>query len=268
MGSRRKFLKDSIVLSGLAGVSRGIAEPFGQSATLAAGSAKNIVVSLDGPIKTLAEARDAARHQRASGKTGPITISIRAGVYYLPEALVLGPEDSDTIWEAARGEHPVMSGGRLISGWSKAGPHVWTADSPGAYFTQLFVGGRRGTRARTPNYGFFRVDGASSQNKPFQVRYRGDDIKAEWADREDVEVVAFLAWSDVRMPIVKVDKEAHLATLGSDPSPSSREMDARFPSPMRIWSELQSLRLHWSGWFLLRVILTRASLCAMSCSEV
>ncbi len=230
MGSRREFLREVVVLSGLAGVFGAIAEPLGRAASLATvtSSVQEIVISPDGPIKTLNEARDAVRTQRRSGKTGPITITIRSGVYYLSETLVLGPEDSDTIWEAPQGEHPVISGGRVISGWTAAGPHVWTANALGAYFTQLFVDGRRGTRARIPNSGFFRVEGPSSQNKPFQVRYRGDDIKAEWADRDDVEVVAFLAWSDVRMPIVKVDKETHLATLGSDPSPSSREMDARY----------------------------------------
>jgi parallel beta-helix repeat protein len=230
MGSRREFLKEVIVLSGLAGAFGGIAEPLARAATLATvtSSGQEIVVSPDGPIKTLSQARDAVRTQRRLGKTGPITITIRSGVYYLPETLVLGPEDSDTIWEAHQGERPVISGGLVISGWTKAGPKVWTANAPVAYFTQLFVDGRRGTRARTPNYGFFRVDGPTSQNKPFQLRYRGDDIKAEWADRDDVEVVAFVAWSDVRMPIVKVDKETHLATLGSDPSPSSREVDARY----------------------------------------
>jgi parallel beta-helix repeat protein len=230
MDSRREFLKEVIILSGLAGVSGAIPESLRQADALSTVTSpvQKIVVSPDGPIKTLTEARDAMRAQRRSGKTGPITITIRAGVYYLPETLVLDQQDSDTIWEAPQGEHPVISGGRVISGWTKAAGHVWTANAPGAYSTQLFVGGRRGTRARTPNYGFFRVDGASSQNKPFQLRYRGDDIKEEWADRGDVEVVAYLAWSDVRMPIVKVDKAAHLATLGSDPNTSSREVDARY----------------------------------------
>ena len=190
--------------------------------------AQKIVVSPDGPIKTLVEARDAARLQRRSGKKGPIIITIRAGTYYLPETLVLGPEDSDTIWEAPHGEHPVISGGRVISGWTKAAGAVWAADAPGPYFHQLFVDGRRATRARTPNNGFFRIDGASSQNKPFQLRYRGNDIKKEWAAQDDVEVVAYLAWSDLRMPIVDVDEAAHIATLASNPEPSNREVDARY----------------------------------------
>jgi parallel beta-helix repeat protein len=190
--------------------------------------AQKIVVSADGPIKTLVEARDAARLQRSSGKKGPIVITVRAGTYYLSQTLVLGPEDSDTIWEAPHGEHPVISGGRVISGWTKGAGSVWNADAPGPYFHQLFVDGRRATRARTPNYGFYRIDGPSSQNKPFQLRYRGNDIKKEWAGQDDVEVIAYLAWSDLRMPIVDVDEAAHLATLESNPAHSNREVDARY----------------------------------------
>src|ERR1700722_4149940 len=174
-------------------------------------SAQKIVVSPSGPIRTLTEAREAARFERRSGKQGPIIITVRAGTYYLPDTLILGPEDSDTIWEAPHGEHPVISGGRVISGWTKSAGAAWKADAPGPYFHQLFVDGRRATRARTPNNGFFRIDGASSQSKPFQFHYRGDDIKKEWAGQGDGEVVAYLAWSDLRMPLVDVDETAHLA---------------------------------------------------------
>jgi len=193
-----------------------------------AACAQEIVVSPSGPIKTLAEARDAARAERRSGRTGSITITVRAGTYYLPETLGLGPEDSDTVWQAPHGEHPVISGGRVLSGWTKGLGGIWSASAPGSAFNQLFIDGRRATRARTPNYGFFRADGPSSQDKPFQLHYRGNDIKKEWADRGDVEVVAYLAWADIRMPIVKVDEATHTATLGSDPRPSNREVDARY----------------------------------------
>jgi len=194
----------------------------------AAACAQEIVVSPGGPIKTLVEARDAARVERGSGKTGSITITVRAGTYYLPETLVLGPEDSDTVWQAPHGEHPVISGGRVLFGWAKGAGGVWSASAPGDAFNQLFVDGRRATRARAPNYGFFRADGPNSQDKPFQLHYRGNDIKKEWADRGDVEVVAFLAWADIRMPILKVDEANHIATLGSDPRPSNKETDARY----------------------------------------
>ena len=191
-------------------------------------SAQTVVVSPNGPIKTLLAARDAARAQRRSGQTGPITITVRAGTYYLPDTLVLGPEDSDTTWEAPRGEHPVISGGWVISGWTKDTGGTWKASAPGSTFHQLFVDGRRATRARTPNNGFFRIDGASSQASPFELHFRGNDIRKEWADPGDVEIVALLAWSDLRMPIVTVDEAKHVATLGSTARESNREVDARY----------------------------------------
>jgi hypothetical protein len=113
-----------------------------------AAPAQVITVSPAGPIKTLSEARDAARAQRRSGSTGPITITVHAGTYFLPETLILGPEDSDTIWEAAHGEHPVISGGRIISGWTKTFGAAWTTDAPGPYFHQLFTNDRRAIRVR------------------------------------------------------------------------------------------------------------------------
>ena len=61
-----------------------------------AASQQPIEISPTGPIKTLAEARDAARAQRKAGVAGTITITIHAGTYYLPETLLLTPDDSNT----------------------------------------------------------------------------------------------------------------------------------------------------------------------------
>jgi parallel beta-helix repeat protein len=195
---------------------------------LALAARAEIVVSPDGPIRTLQAARDQARAERKAGASGAIVIRLREGTYYLSETLVLGPEDSNTVWEAWPGEKPVVSGGRVIANWTKGKTAVWTADATGPYFRQLFVSGRRAQRARTPNFGFYRIEGASSQEKPFLLRFRGGDIKKEWAERGDVEVIAFLAWADIRMPIVSVDEQAHTATLASDPRPSNKEKDARY----------------------------------------
>jgi hypothetical protein len=189
-------------------------------------SAQTIVVSPDGPIRTLAGARDAARAQPRAGANRPITNQIRDGLYIHKETLVLTPEDSDTTWEAAPGAKPAISGGRMISGWKKGSGSLWTADAGDAYFHQLFVTGRRAQRARTPNYGFYRVDGASPTGKPVRLHYRGDDIKPQWAG-SGAEVIALLAWADFRMPIVSVDRAAHVATLTLDPRPSNKEADAR-----------------------------------------
>jgi parallel beta-helix repeat protein len=93
---------------------------------------------------------------------------------------------------------------------------------------QLFVAGRRAQRARTPNNGFYRIEGPSSQDKPFQLRFRGDEIKAGWAKPGTAEVVALLAWAEIRMPIASVDEASHIARLSGDPRASNREENARY----------------------------------------
>src|SRR5690349_15912853 len=127
-------------------------------------AAQTIVVSPAGPLKTMVEARDAARAQRRAGNTGTLTIRISDGVYYLSDTLVLTPLDSNTTWEAEPGARPVLSGGRVISGWKKGQGPRWTADATGPEFRQLFISGRRAQRARTPNFGFYRIDGPSPQD--------------------------------------------------------------------------------------------------------
>lgn len=183
-------------------------------ALLTAGSAQVITVSPTGPIRTLDEARDAARSQRGAGKTGPITITIHAGTYFLPQTLELGPEDSDTIWEAAQGELPIISGGKIISGWTKTSANLWTADVAGPYFYQLFVNGNRATRARTPNQGFLQFEGSGKSNTQLRLHFRGNDIPENLAKQPDAEIVGSMYWSDFRSPVVSVDPAAHLVELG------------------------------------------------------
>jgi len=189
--------------------------------------AQVITVSPNGPIRTLTEARDAARAQRRSGITGSITITVHAGTYFLPETLVLGPEDSDTIWEAPHGEHPVVSGGRIISGWTRSSGADWTANAPGPYFHQLFINGRRAARTRIPRDGFFHFEGSGSPGKPLQLHFRKSDIQEKWAKQADVELVGFMAWSDFRAHITRVDKQTHLVELGLTQT-SANEENARY----------------------------------------
>ncbi|MFB3825541.1 MAG: right-handed parallel beta-helix repeat-containing protein [Bryobacteraceae bacterium] len=188
--------------------------------------AATLTVSPGGPLRSPAAARDAVRQMRRSGSTGPVTILVREGTYYLSEPLELGAEDSNVTWQGQPGERAILSGGRPITGWTRARANIWTAPS-GGVFRQLFVNGRRAQRARTPNQGFYRIDGPSSQDKPFLLRYRGGDIRREWAGR-GVEVIALLAWAEIRMPIVDVDEGGHIARLAGNPRPSNKERDARY----------------------------------------
>src|SRR5579883_280838 len=181
----------------------------------------------DGPLATFAAARD-----RLRGASGPHRVVARGGVYRLAEPLVLTSADAGISIEAYPGEQPVLSGGLVLAGWQQGPGKLWTVTLPEVregrwYFRELFAGGRRAQRARTPNQGFFRIDGPSSQDHPFRLKFHPGEIRPEWAG-QGVEVIALLAWADLRMPIVSVDQAAHAATLAGDPRPSNREVNARF----------------------------------------
>lgn len=124
----------------------------------------------DGPLASLAGARDALRRLKAKGALAePVHVQIAAGTYLLTEPVVFGPEDSGAaqapiVYEAAPGAMPVFSGGRVVRGFQPASGGVWKAVIPEVasgkwYFEQLYVNGRRAVRARTPNEFYFYVRG-------------------------------------------------------------------------------------------------------------
>ncbi|MBM3801132.1 MAG: right-handed parallel beta-helix repeat-containing protein [Acidimicrobiia bacterium] len=193
----------------------------------------------DGPLLTLPAARDRIRAaRRVNRTTAPSLVLIRDGTYRMAEPFVLTPEDSGQesdplIFAAYPDERPVLSGGRSIAGWRKGAGETWSVHIPEVehgkwVFHQLFVNGRRSQRARTPNRGFFRIDGPKSEAAPFQIKYRGDEIKPSWAESGDVEVVALFSWAEVRMPIRLVDAERRVATLAGAAQPYNKEADARY----------------------------------------
>ena len=76
----------------------------------------------DGPFATVVRARDAVRELPDKDRAKPVSVFIREGTHFLSEPLRLGPEDSGTaeapvVYAALPGEKPVLSGGRLITGW-------------------------------------------------------------------------------------------------------------------------------------------------------
>jgi hypothetical protein len=195
-----------------------------------------------GPLRTVAAALEAARAARqAPAPPETIHVLLRGGTYELDRPITLIPADSGTkpsapfVIAGYRGEKAVLSGGRRLTGWRRVRPDadLWEADVPEVkagqwYFRSLFVDGVRQQRARTPNQGFFRIQGASPQDQPLKLRFRPGDIRTAWAADGDVEVIALLAWADVRMQIREVDEVNHVAILSGDPRPSNKENDARY----------------------------------------
>lgn len=197
----------------------------------------------DGPLASLSAALETVRSLPARDiqTSDGISVLLRGGVYELDEPVVFLPKDSGADAEKPLtvenypGETPVLSGGRRIENWERVEgkPSLWRVFIPKVkagewYFHQLFVNDKRMQRARTPNNGFYRIQGKSPQDKPVRLSFLAGNIKKEWADDGDVEVIALLAWANIRMQIRDVDEVNRVATLSGNPRPSNKENDARF----------------------------------------
>ena len=187
----------------------------------------------DGPLATLAAARDAVRRLRTAGRLpGPVKIIVAGGTYTIEEPLVLTPQDSGTAaapitYAAAKGATPIFCGGRTIEDWQEGPDGVWTAKIPdmaadGWYFEQLFVNGRRATRARTPNQFYFYIQdvyeevieaGSPRQHKKAKqtVVMRAQDfpVLAELSSAElrDVNLMLYHKWDNTRRFVDALDHQ-------------------------------------------------------------
>jgi len=135
------------------------------------------------PFATLVRARDAVRKAKQDAEQ-PTTVIIHDGIYYMPETLAFGPEDSGTehapiVYQAQEGARPVISGGiRLDLKWQPVKDGIAKAKLPdGVTGDQLFVNGQRQHMARYPNF-----DPAASYFNGFSADCFGPERAARWGD--------------------------------------------------------------------------------------
>ena len=181
----------------------------------------------DGPLASLQGARDAIRNMKRSGPlTGPIRVLIAPGAYPMAQTLMFTAEDSGTegsgiSYEAASSAKPVFTGGKRIQGFKPQADGLWVAQVPEVkagewYFEQLFVNGRRATRARTPNRFYFHIldkvpqgiDPATGQPADLSAKAfkaRPGDVKA-WPNLNDVTLVVYHSWEIARLRLASVDE--------------------------------------------------------------
>lgn len=180
----------------------------------------------DGPFATIPRAIRAVREGKSGDAEPRSKILIRGGLYFLNEPLVLEPIDSWLLLSAYGNERPIISGGRKISNWKETeigGKKLWTADVPEVrdekwFFRELWVNGKRATRARHPNHGYFSVavlpdttaDWTKGQSR---FRFREGDLKA-WSNVTNAEVVVMTRWVESRLPVVSVDEKERIVTFG------------------------------------------------------
>lgn len=177
----------------------------------------------DGPFATLERAREAIRQLKSTGAVNtPVTVMIRGGVYYFSKPFILRPEDSGTekvpiLYTAYPNEKPVITGGRKINGWKRAERDLWMAEVPEAKtgtlnFRQLFINGERCRRARLPNSGVYKiVKGAKPAEQSFC--FDAGNIKKDWKNLKDVEIVVLQYWMESRLRISRVDEVNQTVTF-------------------------------------------------------
>lgn len=185
----------------------------------------------DGPLATPAAARDRIGVLRGQGKiAGPVTVLLRGGTYYLAAPLVFGPQDSGAsgapvTFAAYKGEHPVLSGGQPVTGWQQEVDGLWSsaaipdADGGGAPTAGLFVGNARRSRTVLPKDGGFyhiaeRVPPSAPNQPDDRFRFAPGDIRADWRNLTDVDVLCFHIWSASRIPVAAVDPAANIVVFG------------------------------------------------------
>jgi hypothetical protein len=185
----------------------------------------------DGPLASLAGARDALRKLRSQGAPAAASrVVVAGGNYLLTEPLVLNPEDGGTAaapvsYEAAPGAAPVFSGGRRLTGWQPGPNGMWHTKLPEVaagnwYFEQLWVNGHRATRARTPNESWHQLLAVDEEaltpgtaKRPAQARQTATVQPADFAplaaltaaELPDVNFIVYHNWDNTRRFIERVD---------------------------------------------------------------
>lgn len=168
-----------------------------------------------------------------------VEILIRGGHYELSEPLVFTPDmsgtkDAPVVIHAKGSEKVIVSGGRAITSWRKAGKNHWIADLPDVkkgnwYFRQLFAGDQRLTRARTPNIGFLKTSGPLSKyaktvrQYTWSTKMKEEDPGNYWESRcgfsfkegdilnwenwQEAEILTYHSWESSWQTIRKIDTD-------------------------------------------------------------
>lgn len=206
----------------------------------------------DGPLATLAAARDKVRQLKQTGKRKNILVLIGGGTYQLTETLVFSLDDSapqggSITYAAYPGQAPVISSGVPITNWQKtttpdkqyARKHekIWVADLPEGMerCLTLYDGMTRLTRARTPEFTppNFLPRGVPHPLDRFEFP---QGAMKNWSDLKNAEV-AVIPSCDYEMgifPLASVDETNNIATLAV---PASRPIGRVKYMDKTLWVE-------------------------------
>jgi hypothetical protein len=163
------------------------------------------------PFASLERARDYVRAHK-TGASAPIDVCLRGGTYALKRTFRLRPDDSGTavapiIYRSYPGERAVLIAGvRIHPHWSRYKGRIQVAKVDRS-FNQLFINGKRATRARSPNgdASFFRLSPVSnSAFRQSSFLYQAGSVPTS-LEKSDMEIVSMERFASPRQRVASTD---------------------------------------------------------------
>ncbi|MBI2676600.1 MAG: right-handed parallel beta-helix repeat-containing protein [Candidatus Yanofskybacteria bacterium] len=165
------------------------------------GNDANAGTSGSAPFRTIEKARDVVRANNTN-MAQDITVYLRGGTYELSQTLVFNQNDSGTngrniIYKNYPGEKPVVSGGRVVTGWVQDGDKWRASIGAGLQARQLYVNGIRATRARS--------EGALPGGAKTSTGFTTSDMSMQnWGNIQDIELVSKAQWKLFRCGVQSI----------------------------------------------------------------
>lgn len=158
------------------------------------------------PFASLEKARDAAR-----AAPDAATVLLHDGTYRLTRTFELDARDSGkaggkTVYAAAPGARPVLSGAQPVEGWQAEGKGIFAAPCEGDAFRQLFVDGRWAPRARGP---WISVKGSAAG----RIVLDAGDWPFGAAAPPGVELVVHVHWRHLAVHAAKAEIKDGMAVV-------------------------------------------------------
>lgn len=158
--------------------------------------------SQNSPVQSLAQALSLARETPEAD-----TIQLRGGALVkLDEPLRLDARDSG-LQIVCREGTVTLSGGVEVEQWREDEDGNWRAESPvEGDVRELFINGRRATRARFPDEGWLRIE-QSLPDRRSGFLYKSDDLPGWLEPGKGLELVFLHDWSISRIEVSSIDHE-------------------------------------------------------------
>lgn len=173
--------------------------------------------TMEKPFASLEWAKIAVENSIHENGVMEHTIFIADGIYEIENPIVFESvcfnEKSKVQIKALIGANPIISGGKVLKNWEKNDKGIWVALLPkneNWNQRELFIGGKRGIRARFPNEDYLRVEKVGEDRRTNFFFKEGDFPIPEKVN--GVELVLLHDWSISRIEIKEIDSQNNKLT--------------------------------------------------------